>query len=93
MDELYPWLCSYSSLSLINTNILHPTSVIDAQYETRKLLTEAVATQFFGAYVRLDSGMRGEETRKLLTEAVATQFFGAYVRLDSGREGKGLGKL
>jgi len=51
VDELYPDICSYSSLTLFNTNILHPTSVIDQQYETRKMLAEALATQFFGCYV------------------------------------------
>ena len=35
VDEVYPTVNSYSSLTIFNTNILHPTAVIDQQYETR----------------------------------------------------------
>jgi len=51
VDELFPTVCCYSSLTFFNTKILHPTAVIDQQYQTRQLMTEALATQFFGAYV------------------------------------------
>lgn len=51
VDELFQEVCSYSSLSLIHTNLLYPSSVIDQQYETRPILAEALAAQFFGCYV------------------------------------------
>jgi len=52
VDELFQDVCSYSSLTLFHTNVLYPSSVIDQQYETRPLMAEALAAQFFGCYVR-----------------------------------------
>jgi transcription initiation factor TFIID subunit 2 len=52
VDELFQDVCSYSSLTLFHTNILYPSSVIDQQYQTRPLMAEALAVQFFGSYVR-----------------------------------------
>ena len=37
VDELFQDVCHYSTLTIFNTSILHPTAVIDQTYETRQV--------------------------------------------------------
>ncbi|KAK3839214.1 MAG: hypothetical protein JOS17DRAFT_670950, partial [Linnemannia elongata] len=40
-----------ASMAICSTSLLHPEDVIDQVYETRKLLTQALAQQWFGIYI------------------------------------------
>ena len=51
VDELFQEACHYSTLTIYNTSVLHPSAVIDQTYETRKLMAVAVAAQFFGCFI------------------------------------------
>jgi len=51
VDQLFQPACHYSTLTIFNTNILHSSAVIDQQYETRKMMTLALAAQFFGCFI------------------------------------------
>ena len=51
VDELFQDVCHYSTLTIFNTAILHPTAVIDQTYETRKIMALALAAQFFGCFI------------------------------------------
>ena len=51
VDELFQDACHYSTLTIYNTAVLHPSAVIDQTYETRKLMAVAVAAQFFGCFI------------------------------------------
>jgi len=51
VDQLFQDVCHYSTLTIFNTNILHPSAVIDQTYETRKVMALALAAQFFGCFI------------------------------------------
>jgi len=51
VDQLFQDVCHYSTLTIFNTNILHPSAVIDQTYETRKTMALALAAQFFGCFI------------------------------------------
>jgi len=51
VDQLFQDVCHYSTLTIFNTNILHPSAVIDQTYETRKIMALALAAQFFGCFI------------------------------------------
>lgn len=51
VDQLFQDVCHYSTLTIFNTNILHPSAVVDQTYETRKTMALALAAQFFGCFI------------------------------------------
>jgi len=51
VDQLFQDVCHYSTLTIFNTNILHPSAVIDQTYQTRKIMALALAAQFFGCFI------------------------------------------
>eukprot|EP00092_Neocalanus_flemingeri_P004145 GFUD01004459.1.p1 GENE.GFUD01004459.1~~GFUD01004459.1.p1 ORF type:complete len:1158 (-),score=326.72 GFUD01004459.1:100-3573(-) len=51
VDQLFQDVCHYSTLTIFNTDILHPSAVIDQTYETRKIMALALAAQFFGCFI------------------------------------------
>jgi len=51
VDQLFQDVCHYSTLTIFNTNILHPSAVIDQTYTTRKIMALALAAQFFGCFI------------------------------------------
>jgi len=51
VDQLFQDVCHYSTLTIYNTNILHPSAIIDQTYETRKIMALALAAQFFGCFI------------------------------------------
>ena len=51
VDEAYQDLSCYSTLAILNTSLLHSSAIIDQTFTTRKIMTTALATQFFGCYI------------------------------------------
>ena len=51
VDCLYEDVCNYSTLGLFSTNLLHSSRVIDQVMSTRRIVSKAVAMQYFGCYV------------------------------------------
>jgi transcription initiation factor TFIID subunit 2 len=51
VDQTYQDTSSYSTLTICNTNLLHSNRVIDQVTVTRRLLTRAIAQQYFGCYL------------------------------------------
>ncbi|KAJ1914217.1 hypothetical protein IWQ60_008893 [Tieghemiomyces parasiticus] len=51
LDELYRPVVPGASLTLFRSDLLHPADVIEQTYETRRVLSQAVAEQWFGQYV------------------------------------------
>lgn len=50
MDDAYVPAQSYATLGIFHINLLHPKSVIDQAWETRRALALAAAFQFCGHY-------------------------------------------
>eukprot|EP00057_Strongylocentrotus_purpuratus_P009012 XP_011663486.1 PREDICTED: transcription initiation factor TFIID subunit 2 [Strongylocentrotus purpuratus] len=51
VDEAYDDSQAYASMAIFSTNLLHSARIIDQTFETRRLLAEALASQFFGCYI------------------------------------------
>lgn len=55
VDEAYADYQSYATLSILNTNLLHSKHIIDQTFFTRRVLSEAVAAQYFGCFISMSS--------------------------------------
>jgi transcription initiation factor TFIID subunit 2 len=51
VDQAYTDTASYSTLTICSTNLLHSSRVIEQVPITRRLLTQAIAQQYFGCYL------------------------------------------
>ncbi|XP_074635589.1 transcription initiation factor TFIID subunit 2-like isoform X2 [Acropora palmata] len=51
VDQAYDILSPYSSMTIFNTSLLHSSRIIDQGFQTRKFLSQALAEQFFGSYL------------------------------------------
>ena len=51
VDKLCTPSCSYSTLGLFDTNLLHSARMIDQVMVTRRVISRAIAEQYFGCYV------------------------------------------
>lgn len=55
VDETEEDYKSYSTMSILSTNLLHSAAIIDQTYTTRKLMAQAVAEQFFGCFISMQN--------------------------------------
>lgn len=51
VDQAYEPYQSYATLSICCTNLLHSKHIIDQTFETRSVLSEAMASQYFGCFI------------------------------------------
>lgn len=51
VDQAYDILSPYASMTIFNTSLLHSSRIIDQGFQTRKFLSQALAEQFFGCYL------------------------------------------
>ncbi|XP_031558269.1 transcription initiation factor TFIID subunit 2-like [Actinia tenebrosa] len=51
VDEAYDTKMTYASMGIFNTSLLHSPRIIDQTFQTRKVLAQALAEQFFGCYI------------------------------------------
>ena len=54
VDEAFNELGSYASMSILNTNMLLSSAIIDQVYITRKLMAETIACQYYGSFISID---------------------------------------
>ncbi|XP_077993072.1 transcription initiation factor TFIID subunit 2-like [Glandiceps talaboti] len=55
VDQAYVESAAYASMTIFNTNILHSSQIIDQTFKSRCLMAHAVAEQFFGCYISMQS--------------------------------------
>lgn len=55
VDEAFEPCQSFASMGILNTNLLHPSSIIEQPFTTRRIIVECLAEQFFGMFVSLHS--------------------------------------
>ncbi|RUS71095.1 hypothetical protein EGW08_021141, partial [Elysia chlorotica] len=55
VDMSYCDVATYSTLSILSTNLLHPPNIIDQTMVSRQLMAEAVAQQFFGSFIAMET--------------------------------------
>ncbi|KAK3090048.1 hypothetical protein FSP39_008810, partial [Pinctada imbricata] len=55
VDESYDEVASYATMTIFSTNLLHSSRIIDQTIETRKCMAAAVASQFFGTFISMQS--------------------------------------
>ncbi|XP_070555415.1 transcription initiation factor TFIID subunit 2-like [Ptychodera flava] len=55
IDCAYIEAAAYASMTIFSTNILHSSHVIDQTFTSRRLMAHAVAQQFFGSYICMQS--------------------------------------
>ncbi|KAH9489969.1 Transcription initiation factor TFIID subunit 2, partial [Bulinus truncatus] len=55
VDEAYCEVLTYSTMSILSTNLLHPPNIIDQTMASRQLMATAVAQQFFGSFIAMES--------------------------------------
>ncbi|XP_062579980.1 transcription initiation factor TFIID subunit 2-like [Saccostrea cucullata] len=55
VDEAYEESTSYATLSILSTNLLHSNRIIDQTVTTRNILAEAIAKQFFGTFIAMQT--------------------------------------
>ncbi|XP_071965911.1 transcription initiation factor TFIID subunit 2-like [Antedon mediterranea] len=55
VDEAFVQADTYSTMTIFNTNLLHTRRVIDQTFETRTILTQALAEQFFTCFINMQS--------------------------------------
>ncbi|XP_078318588.1 transcription initiation factor TFIID subunit 2-like isoform X2 [Crassostrea virginica] len=55
VDEAYEESTSYATMSVLSTNLLHSNRIIDQTISTRTVLAEAVAKQFFGTFIAMQT--------------------------------------
>lgn len=53
VDEMSTEFRAYSTMTILNTNLLHSIAVIDQTYLTRQVLSTAIAEQFFGCFITM----------------------------------------
>ncbi|GFR89331.1 transcription initiation factor TFIID subunit 2, partial [Elysia marginata] len=55
VDMAYCDVATYSTLSILSTNLLHPPNIIDQTMVSRQLMAAAVAQQFFGSFIAMET--------------------------------------
>ncbi|CAG2104136.1 unnamed protein product [Medioppia subpectinata] len=55
VDESYEESQSYATMTVLSTNLLHSRHIIDQTYHSRRVLSHAVAQQFFGCFITMQS--------------------------------------
>ncbi|BFZ20925.1 hypothetical protein BsWGS_23965 [Bradybaena similaris] len=55
VDEAYIEVATYSTMSILSVNLLHPPNIIDQTMASRQLMATAVAQQFFGSFIAMET--------------------------------------
>lgn len=53
VDEMDCESAAYSTMAILSTNLLHSIAIIDQTFHTRKVLSKAIAEQFFGCFITM----------------------------------------
>lgn len=55
VDEAEEDYKSFSTMSILSTHLLHSAAIIDQAYVTRKIMSQAIAEQFFGCFISMQN--------------------------------------
>lgn len=55
VDETAYDFKSYATMSILSTNLLHSAVIIDQVYATRRIMSQAIAEQFFGCFISMQN--------------------------------------
>ncbi|XP_026465105.1 LOW QUALITY PROTEIN: transcription initiation factor TFIID subunit 2-like, partial [Ctenocephalides felis] len=55
VDETVQDVAAYTTMSILSTHLLHSIAIIDQTYITRKAMSRAIAEQFFGCFITMQS--------------------------------------
>lgn len=55
VDEAYCSTQTYATMSVFDVSLLHSKHTIDQTYETRRILSNSLAEQFFGCFIAMNS--------------------------------------
>nr|XP_018909078.1 PREDICTED: transcription initiation factor TFIID subunit 2 isoform X1 [Bemisia tabaci] len=75
VDETTVDVSAYATMSILSTNLLHSSAIIDQTYITRKNMALAVAEQFFGCFISMQNW-----SDWWLTKGIATYLCGLYAK-------------
>ncbi|XP_029050088.1 transcription initiation factor TFIID subunit 2 [Osmia bicornis bicornis] len=75
VDELDEDINAYATMSILNTNLLHSTAIIDQVYITKKAMAQAVAEQFFGCFISMQNW-----SDTWLPKGISTYLTGLYAK-------------
>jgi len=71
VDQAYEPYQSYATMSICCTNLLHSKHIIDQTFTTRSVLSEALASQYFGCFIAMLSWPSAWLTRGISTYVAA----------------------
>ncbi|RWS30072.1 Transcription initiation factor TFIID subunit 2-like protein, partial [Leptotrombidium deliense] len=74
VDEAFCDIQSYATMAIINTHLLHSKHIIDQTYITRRILSHAIAQQFFGCFITMQSWFDAWLTRGI-SSFLASQYY------------------
>ncbi|EZA62441.1 Transcription initiation factor TFIID subunit [Ooceraea biroi] len=75
VDEIDEDINAYATMSILNTNLLHSTAIIDQVYITKKAMAQAVAEQFFGCFISMQNW-----SDTWLPKGISTYLTGLYAK-------------
>ncbi|CAH1772868.1 unnamed protein product [Owenia fusiformis] len=55
VDQTYDDAQSFATLTFLSSNLLHSSRIIDQTYLSRSIMAEAIARQFFGTFITMDT--------------------------------------
>lgn len=53
VDELDTEVAAYATMAILSTHLLHSIAIIDQTFDTRKMMSKAIAEQFFGCFITM----------------------------------------
>lgn len=71
VDQAYEPCQSYATMSICCTNLLHSKHIIDQTFETRSVLSDALAAQYFSCFITMSSWSAAWLTRGISTYMAA----------------------
>lgn len=75
VDEADVPVHAYATMSILSTNLLHPSSIVDQTYITRNSMAQAIAEQFFGCFISMQNW-----SDAWLPKGIATYLTGLYAK-------------
>ncbi|CAM6031463.1 unnamed protein product, partial [Sphagnum compactum] len=74
VDEAYENSQPFATMTILSTNLLHSRHIIDQTYISRRVLTHAIAEQFFGCFITIQSWSDAWLTRGI-SAFLASQYY------------------
>lgn len=75
VDELDENISAYATMSILNTNLLHSSPIIDQVYLTKRAMAQAIAEQFFGCFISMQNW-----SDTWLPKGISTYLTGLYAK-------------